>query len=923
MDIISLNKKNLLLLYLFSLLLFPYYTFAQQSAIEHYKSLENSNIDYSDKTIEIESLITSLADQINSIELSNLYSLYSKFCNRQKDYKKAIINAKKALEIQISHIDTFPSQVNNTYSNLSVFYMKSGKEKLSFSTLKKLITLDHKDKFTIAAYVNGLKNIAIKKGDYYQALEYISEAERIIQIKKDTILDKEFYRIPIAYSGVYLNIGGDENYTKALQHLKEADSLNKKMITTKIGIKNQIIIHNRFGQVYTKLKKHHKAIFHLEKALTIGLRHTKSKYDIAKIYNNLGVNYFKSSQHKIAFENYQKALSYFPEYTAVYDNLGDYYLYYQDYKNALLHYQKAIDYTINIFKNHNYKQLPNRQLLASSSYKTELLNDLKDKAKAWLSYYTKSGDQSHLSKALATIELADYMVDLIRSESTVSQSRFFWREKGLDLYILATSIAYQLKQPEKAFYFMEKSKSLTLLENLTHEEAKKRAKLPDSLISLEYELKKNIFQIRKQTSKNSSITESDKKHMIAKQKKAYHAFINSLEKEYPNYYKYKRNITIAKHSECLKKAAQTNTSYIQYILSDQEAYGLLTTPKESFFYKIDQPQLLQNQILDIGSLLNKSWETEEDQNRFHKLSTSISNQLFAFTESNTHINSEKIVIIPDGILQSFPFEILQSPNTKSTEFSYLINDFDISYLYSMSLDKQIEKKDNQASKHIMGIAPVHFKYLGLPSLYLSSSKFKKIQEEIGVDTFLYDDATKSNFINNSENYQILHVSSHANSMNAQTPWIAFSDSKLTLNELYFIPNQADLVILDACKTGIGEILPGEGVSSLTKGFFYSGSKSVLSSLWNTNEKSSNEIVLNFYNYLKAGNDKSTALRKAKLDFIKTHQGSEKSPYYWATLIITGDLQPINFPNLPINYFPIAFLIGLLFFSFFIYKKLNT
>ncbi|WP_299260337.1 CHAT domain-containing protein [uncultured Aquimarina sp.] len=923
MDIISLNKKTFLLLYSFSLLLFPYYTFAQQSVIEHYKSLENSNIDYSDKTIEIESWITSLTDQTNTIELSNLYSLYSKFCNRQKDYKKAIINAKKALEIQISHIDTFPSQVNNTYSNLSVFYMKSGKEKLSFSTLKKLITLDHKDKFTIAAYVNGLKNIAIKKGDYYQALEYISEAERIIQIKKDTILDKEYYRIPIAYSGVYFNIGGDKNYTKALQHLQEADSLNKKMITTKIGVKNQIIIHNRFGLVYTKLKKHYKAIFHLEKALTIGLRHTKSKYDIAKIYNNLGINYFKSNQHKIAFQNYQKALSYFPEYTAVYDNLGDYYLYYQDYKNALLHYQKAIDYTINIFKNHNYKQLPNKQLLASSSYKTELLNDLKDKAKAWLSYYTKSGDQSHLAKALATIELADYMVDLIRSESAVSQSRFFWREKGLDLYILATSIAYQLKQPEKAFYFMEKSKSLTLLENLTHEEAKKRAKLPDSLISLEYELKKNIFQIRKQTSKNSSMTESDKNHMITKQKKAYHAFINSLEKEYPNYYKYKKNITIAKLSECLKKAAQTNTSYIQYILSDQEAYGLLITPKESFFYKIDQPQLLQNEILDIGSLLNKSWETEEDQNKFHKLSTSISNQLFAFTESNTLINSEKIVIIPDGILQSFPFEILQSPNTKSTEFSYLINDFDISYLYSMSLDKQIEKKDNQASKHIMGIAPVHFEYLGLPSLSLSFSKLKKIQEEIGADTFLYDNATKNNFINNSENYQILHVSSHANSMNSQTPWIAFSDSKLTLNELYFIPNQADLVILDACKTGIGQILPGEGVSSLTKGFFYSGSKSVLSSLWNTNEKSSNEIVLNFYNYLKAGNDKSTALRKAKLDFIKTHQGSEKSPYYWATLIITGDLQPINFPNLSIYYFPIAILIGLLFFSFFIYKKLNT
>jgi len=164
---------------------------------------------------------------------------------------------------------------------------------------------------------------------------------------------------------------------------------------------------------------------------------------------------------------------------------------------------------------------------------------------------------------------------------------------------------------------------------------------------------------------------------------------------------------------------------------------------------------------------------------------------------------------------------------------------------------------------------------------------KAIEALFSGHTFFKEKATKANFMNAINDHAIIHLSTHANALSNKEPWIAFYDKKITLNELYFTKNQADLVVLDACKTGTGELVSGEGIMSLSRGFFHSGSKSVISSLWSTNEKSSTEIILDFYNHLKEGETKSSALRNAKLNYLENVQLSERSPYFWSSLVLTG------------------------------------
>ncbi|MDC1162569.1 CHAT domain-containing protein, partial [Tenacibaculum sp.] len=139
-----------------------------------------------------------------------------------------------------------------------------------------------------------------------------------------------------------------------------------------------------------------------------------------------------------------------------------------------------------------------------------------------------------------------------------------------------------------------------------------------------------------------------------------------------------------------------------------------------------------------------------------------------------------------------------------------------------------------------------------------------------------------------------------------------------LHELYTYKNNADLVVLSACQTNLGDVKKGEGVLSLARGFFHAGANSVISSSWNVNDASSNLIMNSFYENLKEKQSKVKALNNAKRKYLKEHFLSEKSPYYWASFILIGDTSP-TFSNYSIYYF-LIFLLVLIFLFIYLKKK---
>ena len=56
-------------------------------------------------------------------------------------------------------------------------------------------------------------------------------------------------------------------------------------------------------------------------------------------------------------------------------------------------------------------------------------------------------------------------------------------------------------------------------------------------------------------------------------------------------------------------------------------------------------------------------------------------------------------------------------------------------------------------------------------------------------------------------------------------------------------------------------------------------------LWSVDEKSTQEILLNFYKKLKNRKSYATDLRSAKLDYLQQTHSKLSSPYYWGGIVI--------------------------------------
>jgi len=158
---------------------------------------------------------------------------------------------------------------------------------------------------------------------------------------------------------------------------------------------------------------------------------------------------------------------------------------------------------------------------------------------------------------------------------------------------------------------------------------------------------------------------------------------------------------------------------------------------------------------------------------------------------------------------------------------------------------------------------------------------------------------------NLSNFRIIHFATHG-LFNDEHPELSglilsrFDESGRTLNgflridDIYDLDLNADLVVLSACRTGLGRHVNGEGMLGITRGFMYAGSRSIIASLWKVNDEATAELMKYFYRAMfKEGLPPSAALQSAKNTMRK--QERWRAPYYWAAFVMQGkyDHSPIK------------------------------
>jgi CHAT domain-containing protein len=104
------------------------------------------------------------------------------------------------------------------------------------------------------------------------------------------------------------------------------------------------------------------------------------------------------------------------------------------------------------------------------------------------------------------------------------------------------------------------------------------------------------------------------------------------------------------------------------------------------------------------------------------------------------------------------------------------------------------------------------------------------------------------------------------------------------HEIASAHTRARLVVLSGCESALGRATQGEGVLGLAAAFFVSGTRAVVASIWQVDDRATAELMERMYTHLAAGEPIAHALRMAQLDLRK----ERSHPFYWAGFVVIGD-----------------------------------
>ncbi|MFH1145238.1 MAG: CHAT domain-containing protein, partial [Candidatus Eisenbacteria bacterium] len=121
------------------------------------------------------------------------------------------------------------------------------------------------------------------------------------------------------------------------------------------------------------------------------------------------------------------------------------------------------------------------------------------------------------------------------------------------------------------------------------------------------------------------------------------------------------------------------------------------------------------------------------------------------------------------------------------------------------------------------------------------------------------------------------------------------DGYLTLDEAFGLDLPCRQVVLSACASALGEDVRGEGLLGLTQAFFYSGTETVVASLWPVAGEATARFMRIFYEELLAApiRDRASALAEAKRRMLEEAAAADHPaldtahPFFWAPFILIG------------------------------------
>lgn len=678
------------------------------------------------------------------------------------------------------------------------------------------------------------------------------------------------------------------------------------------------------ANVYIQLKKYDLAIFYLNKSLDIKNEiYKKNSMESGFIVDYLGnayllkedylrsIEYYKTYQNIIMKNkpNHQYGKYLLAKIGACYTNL-------QDFNRA----EAYIDSSLFLL-HFDERRLHPFEGLASP---VDMIMILYFKAKNFLKRYEVYGCEEDLYDAARWYSLSARLVEY-NSEGFEEEDskqylldRFYYVfETTIDAYDRLYKYSGSEQYADSILYYMEKSRAILLKEAMSRAAAINRAGIPDSLLLAERQAYQRILTLENERhqmlaggNSEESATSLELATQIFDEKEKRRRLLWQIEQLHPQFFKDTYQQRVPRLAEVRNRVLRPNETALQYFIGDDYLFVMAIGQKGCKTFRQDIPDSLSAWITQLREAVYQR-AVSPANGQSSQVYTHSAFALYQCLIAPLGELPRRLLILPDGVLEYLPFGALlyepAHPEGGFGRYPYLLNKHSLRYGQSLAALMSYEPQ-RAKYRRVLAMAPSFEGYANTArrsypgNLRNNEPEVQHIGKLFRANLLTGREASKSHFEQSAGGYSVLHLATHAeaNDEEGEYSFLAFgadTSNRLYVKNLYALHLPAELVVLSACETGLGELRRGEGLVSLARGFAYAGAGSLVTTLWRVSDRESAELMRYFYEALARRLPKDEALQQAQLQFIKSHElDNRANPFFWAAYVTIGDASPLSIPR---------------------------
>lgn len=345
--------------------------------------------------------------------------------------------------------------------------------------------------------------------------------------------------------------------------------------------------------------------------------------------------------------------------------------------------------------------------------------------------------------------------------------------------------------------------------------------------------------------------------------------------------------------EALRSKLGPDSLYVAYLIGDEVNYGFTLDANSLAVFDLPPSEIL------IAST-EKALTTIKNMNSFDRQLIKNYSDL-VLGKHIQHSTARHLVIVPDGYLHHLPFAALDL-EPEHASYIPLISNYSVNLTPALQIQGTRDVTRNNTIAIVVAGAEGELSQNagdsdnfrtwsrqlgGLPWALQEAKQIQSIFLEQYTQILANEQASLEGLKSSGAlEADILHFATHGYISDSDPNFVGLvlTQPSTRLPEFVSWRNfatldiQAQLVVLNACDTGLGRQLNGEGLLGLSYAFMNAGAQETLTTLWEIADRPASLLMQKFYVSLKTGMTTSEALRQAQ---ISLKDSKYWHPFFWS------------------------------------------